>query len=587
MESTNWTNLITQLRRYAVNYGVQHQLVMDGTYALYIEFLDMDSDEDITSADVYIRYLIVEFCASTHGIWDTPPGINVLDQTSDIMLNARELVMFLVWNASTSISSSLGPPPTPTDLQAIHGRGSRKKGADGSPRVQKRTRSSYAGGGGFGEKGETSSTGGKETDKRGRYDGDHSRQKESGQKQGGGGDKSSQNIFPEEIEDGPPVSTTLPPVGTIFELVPAEPSIGDSGFWDHETYVDDTSDHNGSASGRNVAQEHALEADQPASSAADPLCLRASLARALYNVTNSAASSFVQNGQGLVAQISKLLTPHVALITLLSPTPGLDATAGTPRMIMKSFPYEGTGSADKGPLAAGLLPSQLPLPTELSADKGPLAAGLLPSQLPLPTELSAYKAFATVGAGLDYVNIPVPHYFGAWKYMPLRMPSFPDASPVTPQFTVLLVEDLSAPGLDGQTLLDYFYPVKQTRSDITVAERDLVYDAAKVSLEWLHTKAHVSHRDLNESNIMVLQNPVTVVLIDFDQAAVGERVLEGCGALIPTSRRRYWDAVKGWGKVDRIVLKEIFERVRIRGSGGVDSSSEDEEGNCEDSGEEE
>ncbi|RPB21769.1 hypothetical protein L211DRAFT_417419 [Terfezia boudieri ATCC MYA-4762] len=142
-------------------------------------------------------------------------------------------------------------------------------------------------------------------------------------------------------------------------------------------------------------------------------------------------------------------------------------------MIMKSFPCEGTGSADKGPLAAGLLPSQLPLPTELSADKGPLAAGLLPSQLPLPTELSAYKAFATVGAGLDYVNVPVPHYFGAWKYMPLRMPSFPDASPVTPQFTVLLVEDLFAPGLDGQTLLDYFYPVKQTRPDITAAERDL------------------------------------------------------------------------------------------------------------------
>ncbi|KAF8444370.1 hypothetical protein BGX38DRAFT_1143615 [Terfezia claveryi] len=448
------------------------------------------------------------------------------------MLNARELVMFLVWNASTSISSSLGPPPTPTDLQAIHGGGSRKKGADGSPRVQKRTRSSYAGGsyaggGGFGEKGETSSTGGKETDKHGRYDRDHSRQKES-----------------EEIEDGPPVSTTLPPVGTIFELVPAEPSIGDSGFWDHETYVDDTSDHNGSASGRNVAQEHALEADQPASSAADPLCLRASLARALYNITNSAASSFVHNGQGLIAQLSKLLTPHVALITLLSPTPGLDATC------------EGTGSADKGPLAAGLLPSQLPLPTELSADKGPLAAGLLPSQLLLPTELSAYKAFATVGAGLDY-------------------------------FTVLLVEDLSAPGLDGQILFDYFYPVKQTRPDITAAEWDFVYDAAKVSLEWLHTKAYVSHQDLNELNIMVLQDPVTVVLIDFDQAAVGERVLEGCGALIPTSRRQYWDAVKGWGKVDRIVLKKIFERVHIRGSGGVDSSGEDEEGNCEDSGEEE
>jgi len=587
-----------------VNYGVRHQLVMDGSYALYIEFLDKEhgggSDGDMTSADFHMRHFIVEFSATSYGIWDTPPGISVLDQVGDIVLNSREVVMFLVWNASASMPASLGPPPTPADLQAIQVGASRKNGTDESSRGKKRTRSSYTGGGdldGAGAMGGPSGTVGSETGKRGRFYGDH-----SNRKQGGDGDEPSRKLFqqePEELEDGPPVSTTLPPVGTIFELVPAEPAPDeDSGFWDN---TDDTSAHNESTSGSesdqpvtNVAStqpeclraslsrarynltssaypetSHGLsgsQSDQPATNVAStqPECLRASRSRALYNLTSSAASSYPESGHGLVAQISKLLTPHVALITLLGPTLGSEATAGPLRIIMKSFPGEDTCSPGKGPLA-----------------------GLLPSQFPLPTELSAYKAFATAGAGSDHVNdstLPVPHYFGAWKYMPLRMPSYPDASPTTPQFTVILVEDLSAPGLDGLTVLDYFYLVKQTRLDVTSAERDLMYDAAKSSLEWLHTKAHVSHRDLSESNVMVLRDPVRVVLIDFDQAAVGERVLEGCGALIPNSRRRYWDAIKGWGKMDRIVLREIFERVRVRGGGsdGVgDAGGKGEDGSSD------
>ncbi|KAF8415640.1 hypothetical protein EV426DRAFT_722084 [Tirmania nivea] len=560
--STNWTNLVTQLRKYAVNYGVRHQLVMDGSYALYIEFVEMEPYEDsydaMRTADVHIRHLIVEFSASSHGIWD-------VDQVGNIVLNSREIVMFLVWNASASITSSLGPPPTLSDMEAIQRAASGEKGADESRYGEKRTRSSYAGGGNLSESGATggpSSTGDNKPGKRGRFQGNH------GNREDGQGDKSGINFFQDEPQDGPPVSTTLPPVGTIFKLIPAEPApIDDSGFWDNETDVDDTSAHGESTSGHSLVIETQSETYPPSSNvtSTEPLCPRASLARAIYNLTHSAASSFAENGHGIIAQINKLFTPYVALVTLLSPTLESEPTTGPHRIIMKSFPGEDTSSADKGPLT-----------------------GLLPSQFPLPTELSAYKAFSNAGAGSDHANdgaVPVPHYFGAWKYLPLSTPCYPNACPATPQFTVLLIEDLSAPGLDGQTLLDYLYPVKSTRPNIAAVERDILYDAAKLSLEWLHTKAHVSHRDLSESNIIILQDPVRVVLIDFDQAAVGETVLEGCGALIPTNRRRYVDAIKGWGRVDKIVLREIFERVRVVGGCEDEEGGEDQGGEDEESGE--
>ncbi|KAF8417578.1 hypothetical protein EV426DRAFT_645760 [Tirmania nivea] len=73
-------------------------------------------------------------------------------------------------------------------------------------------------------------------------------------------------------DDGPPVSTTLPPVGTIFELIPAEPTyIDDFGVEDNETDMDDTSAHGECTSGNSLVIESQSESYPPSSNVTIPL----------------------------------------------------------------------------------------------------------------------------------------------------------------------------------------------------------------------------------------------------------------------------------------------------------------------------
>ncbi|RPB27749.1 hypothetical protein L211DRAFT_890828 [Terfezia boudieri ATCC MYA-4762] len=144
----------------------------------------------------------------------------------------------------------------------------------------------------------------------------------------------------------------------------------------------------------------------------------------------------------------------------------------------------------------------------------------------------------------------VPHFFGKWTYMP-------DVSKYT-SFSVLLFEDLSAPGVDGVRLDVYesHYLNKVTDGN---ALKEKIYTSAQEGLRWLHERAKIAHRDIHIGNIIVLPKEEQVVFIDFGMAAVGKHVMRSYGGGLPKERRRYVDAIKGWGRADERVLKEIFD----------------------------
>jgi len=343
------------------------------------------------------------------------------------------------------------------------------------------------------------------------------------------------------------VSAFLPPIGTVFHLIGTFQDHEDSGFYDTT----------------GETESNASQVTRPSSSATVPpsheihITSRHTIVENLHELTVPSITPVIDQPH-LIAQVTNLITPTVAVIRVLTTEPPHNELPFPQpvTMIMKSYPQPDLSRPQYHP------------------------SHPLPSQLPATVEQAAYTrimhaAQPDTSSDDDYPTC-VPNFFGKWTYIPdASKYAGPEAvtiiSPTT-QFSVLLFEDLTAQGVDG-VRLDVYASRYLNQATNGYALKEKIYTSALEGLRWLHARAHIAHRDLHVGNIMVLPKEEQVVFIDFGMAAVGKHVLRGYGGRLPKQRRRYVDAIKGWGRADERVLREIFDALV---PGGEDSD------HCED-----
>lgn len=83
----------------------------------------------------------------------------------------------------------------------------------------------------------------------------------------------------------------------------------------------------------------------------------------------------------------------------------------------------------------------------------------------------------------------------------------------TKQFSMLLFEDLSAPGVDG-VRLDVYESRYLNKVTDGYGLKEKIYTSSQEALRWLHTRAQIAHRDLHVGNIIVLPKEEQVVFIE-------------------------------------------------------------------------
>ncbi|KAF8472836.1 hypothetical protein BDZ91DRAFT_834558 [Kalaharituber pfeilii] len=517
-DSSNWANLACQLRKYAVEYGVHHQLVMDNAYALYLEFPDHASASDNydDEEDIPVWYLIVSFAEQGTGIW----GVRYNEgHEADIVLNAREVVAFLLWAATSSLEPQ-GPAPDPAELEAIKRQGARQCGSanGGDEGHGKRRTRSQATSGASGDSGDPRSTkymrteGGSETSKDETH-GDEPTNSAGGYAENRSTDPEWDHVF-----------GYLPPVGTVFELIPAPLGCQSRGFRE---------DANGKGNGTAMPVQR------------DPIRsipLRQSRAKAIHTITKAFSTGPCESGPRLVARICKLCTPSVAVINILSPmVPNI--AAGNLTLIMKSYPDHLSSNCSPRPL---------------------------PSQPPFSAELSAYKAFLNAASS---ISITLPTVSSVHSCAARR--------PYRPGIDGVTLYDYFFPPAHKSSAT----PTAHTsRSIADIPHRNNIlhklYLSAQKTLRWMHKEADVCHRDWSASNMIVLPAEQEVVIIDFGRAAVGNRVPEGWGGAERGTKRRTVDAVKGWGEADCIYIRAVFEGLGMQEEDVAhEAEDHEEEGN--------